>query len=670
MELFITYLRKDTEMEDFYEPALKAGQRYYRQSIAAGRDPYLPVLNDILPERMIASASDAGLMDVPADRIVGTLTAGRSRSFAGNFMPLAKYGTEFSIKWKALAASHEEEGIRDAVLLYEYMNHYYVQEGNKRVSVLKYFGAVSVLANVRRILPERSSDPEVLAYYEYLDFSRETGIRFLTFSEPGGYEELYKILGKAAGEKWTEEEISRFRTLYYRFSSIFLAAGGEKAHIQVGDALLACLQVLGYDYFSSLSEGEMKKELRKVWEEVLLQKEENKIEMKLDPEDQGKSMISMILPSKTLKAAFIYNRESRNSPWVANHEIARVQIQQQFGGKVETAAYVCREQMSGAEEIQKAIEDGADVIFVTSIELLSDCLKAAVNAPHVVFMTCTLNKPHRYVRAYYPRMYEAKFITGAVAGACCSSDRIGYIAKYPIYGAMAEINAFARGVRMTNPRAKIVLKWASLKEGEEPLKAMEKEGIQIISMMDYENKELGIRQLYGLELVENGELKPLVLPVWNWSVFYEWILQSMLNRTYRQDEERTSRSLQYYWGLSSGAVRLLFGEKLPREVRYLGEILVRDVAAGNCRPFFEPEIGEDGRPDWEHLDRSLDLEEILEMEDLEDNIIGEIPDYEELTDWAKGLVNICGVQKVRGAGVLKTAGVQKDSGTSDGEETI
>ncbi|MDO4616435.1 MAG: BMP family ABC transporter substrate-binding protein [Lachnospiraceae bacterium] len=636
-------------MDNFYEEALKLGQRYYRQQIASGRDPYLPVLNELLPEQMIAGAADIGLVHVPADRIVGTLTAGRSKSFAGNFMPIAKQGTEFSTKWKNLAVSHEEEGIREAVLLYEYMNHYYVQEGNKRVSVQKYFGVVSILATVRRIMPERSDDPKVLAYYEYLEFSKATGMQFLIFSKPGGYEELCRLLGKSRGEVWTEEEISWLRVLYYRFLKVFLSVGGDKNRIEPADALLACLSVRGYSYFSELSDGEMKKELRKVWEEIALQKEESRLEMKLDPEDQGKSMISMILPTKKLKAAFLYTKEAKDSAWVAGHEMARIQVQEKFGERVETAVYICTVEQSVEMQIDRAIKEGANVIFATSAEMLSACLKAAVDAPEVEFMNCSLNKPHRYVRAYYPRMYEGKFVTGAIAGALSKSERIGFICKYPVYGSVAGINAFARGVKMTNPDAKIILKWSALENSGNVLRELEAEGVSLISMLDYQGKDMGIRQMHGLELLEEGELIPLVLPVWNWSVYYEWILQSMLDRTYKQDKERTRRSLQYYWGLSSGAVRLIFAERLPKEVRYLGELLVKAISDGICKPFFEPSQTEDGRQDWEDLDRTIDIGHILEMEDLEDNVIGRIPVYEELTEQAKGLVDIIGLPAAREA---------------------
>ena len=59
--------------------------------------------------------------------------------FAGNSYACGRRrALEFTDKWKQLCESHLEEGIREPVLVYEYMNRFYVLEGNKRVSVLKF----------------------------------------------------------------------------------------------------------------------------------------------------------------------------------------------------------------------------------------------------------------------------------------------------------------------------------------------------------------------------------------------------------------------------------------------------------------------------------------------------------------------------------------------------
>src|SRR5699024_7489609 len=102
--------------------------------------------------------------------------------------------------------------------------------------------------------------------------------------------------------------------------------------------------------------------------------------------------------------------------------------------------------------IEDAIDEDCDIIFTTSPTFSQASLKAAIAHPKITIMNCSLHHPHSSMRTYYARMHEAKFIMGAVAGAMTEKDILGYIADYPIYGTIANINAFAQGVKMTNPR--------------------------------------------------------------------------------------------------------------------------------------------------------------------------------------------------------------------------
>ena len=87
------------------------------------------------------------------------MSAGRKNALAGNFMPILPADSEFGAKWISLCdAQLGDEGIREPVLCLEYLGRFYVQEGNKRVSVLKSFGAPVIPARVSRLIPPWSDD--------------------------------------------------------------------------------------------------------------------------------------------------------------------------------------------------------------------------------------------------------------------------------------------------------------------------------------------------------------------------------------------------------------------------------------------------------------------------------------------------------------------------------
>ena len=144
-----------------YADALKLGKKEYKYRVSLGQFPYLPVLDEIVSQADVQTEQNMGLVHIPLEFVVGTSTMGRTYAFAANFMPILEDGTEFSIKWANLADAQLNEGIRDPIKVYEYMNRYYVVEGNKRVSVLKFFNAVSIPAYVTRKIPKYSEDNEV-----------------------------------------------------------------------------------------------------------------------------------------------------------------------------------------------------------------------------------------------------------------------------------------------------------------------------------------------------------------------------------------------------------------------------------------------------------------------------------------------------------------------------
>ena len=180
--------------ETEYSEALKLGKKEYRARIAKGQFPYLPVLDEILSEADIKTEQNMGLVQVPLDFVVGTSTMGRTYSFAANFMPILDEETEFAVKWSNLSDAQMNEGIRDPIKAFEYMNRYYVLEGNKRVSVLKYFNAVSIPAIVTRKIPKLSDDYDVRLYYEYMKFNEITGLCSVEFTKLGNADKLLSLV--------------------------------------------------------------------------------------------------------------------------------------------------------------------------------------------------------------------------------------------------------------------------------------------------------------------------------------------------------------------------------------------------------------------------------------------------------------------------------------------
>ena len=119
-------------------------------------------------------------------------------------------------------------------------------------------------------------------------------------------------------------------------------------------------------------------------------------------------------------------------------------------------------------------------------------LAAAVAHPQMEFLNCSINLTSARVRTLYSKMYEPKFILGAIAASAAENHHIGYLANHPLYGTLSEVNAFALGAQMVDPKARVHLRWSSLK-GHDWHKEMLAEGARVISGQDYYNPHGALR---------------------------------------------------------------------------------------------------------------------------------------------------------------------------------
>ena len=629
----------------YYKEAQRRAQKEFRACTSRGEYPYLPVLDDFVSDDRLNRGTDLGLFQIPLEFVVGTCSEVRTNAFARNFMPLLEEDSEFATKWQALCQAHVEEGIRDPIKVYEYMNRYYVQEGNKRVSVLKFFDGDTVSASVIRILPERNGTREVDLYYELLDFFRLSRINYVEFSKPGSYLRLQQLLGKEPDEQWTEDDRRDFAAAYYYFRQAYTAHGGEHLSSTVGDAMLAVIQVYGYQALRSKTPSEISRLVSSVWEEIVLQQEKDPIDVKLAPEEKKPGLLAKMFSvgeRGAMQVAFIHDKTPTQSGWTNSHEQGRLHVQRVFGDAIRTTAYFNAMESDPFAVIQQAIADGNTIIFTTSPRLLPASLRAAVEYPKVTILNCSLNKSHRYIRTYYARMYEAKFIIGAIAGSLAGVDSVGYLCDYPIYGQIAGINAFALGVQMVNPRTKVYLEWSTVGGAEAAIRRLTDRNIRLISSRDLARKGDRSWTSFGLSLISGGDRVILAAPVWQWGVYYEAMLRRIQDKSFQAEYEESGKALNYYWGMSAGVVAMRCTDKVPPSTHKLAELLQNSIQADLYYPFRGKLYAQGGKV----LDGDLTTEQIIGMDWLAENIVGSIPEYDQLNETGKATVDMVGVDAV------------------------
>ena len=634
------------QAQEEYALALRAGQKEYKALIAENKDPYPQVLDVLLEGRTGDSIQDLGVIEIPVEQIVGTKAAGRISAFSAGFMPLLDPDSEFAIKWMHLCDAHLSDGIRDPILCYEYLGKFYVQEGNKRVSVLKHMGATRIPGTVKRVLPLKDGSPRVNAYYEFLDFYRVSGIYNIQFTCPEDYAKLLSLLGKEVGELWTERERRTFSAYYQYFREAFASLDTRKLPMLPEEALLLWLQVYSYKDLGALSSKELKKTLSALQDDLLTFSRAEAPLVRTEPESKA-GLLSWFTAPTYVNVAFVHPLDAEVSTWIKAHDEGRQHLENALGSQVVVRNYFHADNPHLAEQLlEQAVQDGADVVFATTPQLRRSVLRVAVKYPKVRFFNCSVDTHYSSVPSYYGRIYEAKFITGALAGAMANNDRIGYIASSPTFGVPASINAFALGAQLTNPRAKIYLRWSCQKGTHQ--QDFLNDGIRVISNRDVPTENpaylsFGNYGTYWLD--DNDQWEAMGSPVWVWGRFYENIISSMLSGAWDK-EENPHKAINYWWGMDSGVIDIKLSEQLPNGLRNLSEILRQGLKNGTVDPFHRRIVDQQGnvRNDGSH---SISPDELLYMDWLCDNVVGRIPEFDEVEPFAQPMLRELGIHRDR-----------------------
>jgi len=679
-------------MIDEYIKAMRAGEKEYKARLAAGEYPYLPALDDICPDCDVLTQRNIGLQEVPIELIAGTKTRARQNSFAPGFMPLLDSDTEFAAKWSNLYQAQLSEGFNSPIKVYEYLHSFYVQEGNKRVSVSRFLEMPTIMGDVIRLLPA----PEVLeenpVYAEFLDFYRVAPIYDIVCQEPGAYAEIAELLGRsisADAEPWPEELVRELKSAYWRFCKVIRTLQGKMPGIALGDAFVVYLRIFTGDALSGKPDKEVEKRLKRIRHELLIAQNKDNVSL-VESSDEAvnagslitkaeklvagpDSLLSKVLPAVTytkknpLKAAFIYDKMPSVSNWFYDHEEGRGYLEQTYGGLVKTERFVVEKNRENGDEknyasfdeaAEAAVKWGADVVFTPSVRQMDDTLRAAIKYSDVKFLNCSINLAHHAVRTYFAKLYEAKFLAGLVAGAAAAADgshRIGYCSGMPVYGTVACINAFAIGAAMADPDVRIHLDWAR-KQDANWWWDMVNDGIHVVSAVDSLHNTDG-SDAYGVCRVERCEpgmgndlsgsclITNLAAPVYRWGKLYEIIVRTIIEGTYSSSAvDKKDRATNYWWGMISGVVDIELSDAISPYTRRLVEILRRDIISGNINPF-DGELRSQEGVIRRESDAPLTSMEVITMDWLNENVIGEIPKIDALDDEAKATVKYSGVEK-------------------------
>lgn len=241
---------------EIYKDAYKKGIKRFRKDRFNKKDPYLLALDDIVNIDNLKKES-VGEIDVASELIVGTLTKARKTSFSNDFMPLIKNNSEFASKWMNVLKYHlSDSGITEAPQAIEYLGKFYIVEGNKRVSVLKYFNSPYISLNVQRIIIEDDDSLKAKVYKEFLDYYKKSKLYSIQFNKLGYYNKLIRLIGFDTNYEFNAKDRYNLIGLYERISNLLKH---KNLSTSFSDSLLILIEIYGYKELLDMKDRDLKK---------------------------------------------------------------------------------------------------------------------------------------------------------------------------------------------------------------------------------------------------------------------------------------------------------------------------------------------------------------------------------------------------------------------------
>jgi basic membrane protein A len=274
--------------------------------------------------------------------------------------------------------------------------------------------------------------------------------------------------------------------------------------------------------------------------------------------------------AEEMNVGFVYVSPIGDAGWSYAHDVGRQEVEKMDGV---TTSYV--EAVAEGPDSERVMlnmaRKGYDVIFATSFGYMDPMLKVAKQFPEVTFMHCSGFKMADNMGNYFGRMYQARYLSGMVAGAMTKSNVLGYVAAFPIPEVIRGINAFTLGAQSVNPDVSVRVVWTKTwydpATEKEAAKSLLDVGADVIAQHQDSPgpqeaaQEKGVYSIgYNSDMSQFAPKSHLTAPIWNWGPFYV--------ETIKQVQAGTWKAASTWPGLAEGIVDLApMSEMVPREVQ-------------------------------------------------------------------------------------------------------
>jgi len=210
--------------------------------------------------------------------------------------------------------------------------------------------------------------------------------------------------------------------------------------------------------------------------------------------------------------------------------------------------------------IEELAKDNVDIIILSSYGYASEVAELVKEYPDITFYSESFDHDGENLNCYFARIYQARYLSGIIAGYMSDTDVIGYVAAMPNNEVNRGINAFTLGVKRANPNAKVVVAWSDSWDDANIEKQLakdliEKENADVLTYHQNNPNVIEVAESYGIysigyhERYDGASNHFLTSVEFRWDITYEELLSDYIRG--KSDVINT-----YWFGLEKNAICL------------------------------------------------------------------------------------------------------------------
>lgn len=258
------------EVHEAYQQAHALAEKSLARAKKYGMPACPAALNALADDNLISYRMDLGILDIPVSLVVGVAEANENTAlYTKEFFPRPLPNSEFAEHWREIDLQFSCEEMQSGEIeCIEYLGRFYVCDGLKRISVLKFHNASTVRSHVTRIVPIRIEAKAIEQYYAFLSHFSLTNLYQLQFTQPGYFEKLQTALGKKASCRWTDFDRAQFLAVWPKIEHAFRKSYEDNLQITAADATVVLLESYSFEQIIQMEPWMLARVFQLYWKKL------------------------------------------------------------------------------------------------------------------------------------------------------------------------------------------------------------------------------------------------------------------------------------------------------------------------------------------------------------------------------------------------------------------